>query len=87
MDPVSERRAVELQGDRTKGVSVADGVLDTSNGVSSVLPMQPPTKAVAPAISPTREKDFPGWFQSIIREADLAENSQVRGCMVLKPNG
>jgi prolyl-tRNA synthetase len=41
----------------------------------------------APAISPTREKDFPEWYQQVIRAADLAENSEVRGCMVIKPWG
>ena len=41
----------------------------------------------APAISPTREKDFPEWYQQVIRAADMAENSEVRGCMVIKPWG
>jgi len=39
------------------------------------------------AISPRREEDFPEWYQQIIRAADLAENSEVRGCMVIKPWG
>ena len=39
------------------------------------------------AISPTREEDFPEWYQQVIRAADLAENSEVRGCMVIKPWG
>ena len=39
------------------------------------------------AISPTRSEDFPEWFQQIVRAADLAENSEVRGCMVIKPWG
>jgi len=39
------------------------------------------------AITPTREKDFPEWFQQVVKEADLAENSPVRGCMVIKPWG
>jgi len=47
-----------------------------------------PRKApAAPAISPTRRENFPEWFQSVVRAADLAENSRVRGCMVLKPDG
>ena len=47
----------------------------------------PPAKPSTPAISPTRAENFPEWFQSIVRSADLAENSRVRGCMVLKPDG
>ena len=39
------------------------------------------------AISPTRQEDFPEWYQQVIRAADLAENSEVRGCMVIKPWG
>jgi prolyl-tRNA synthetase len=39
------------------------------------------------AISPIRQDDFPEWYQQVIRAADLAENSEVRGCMVIKPWG
>lgn len=39
------------------------------------------------AITPTRQQDFPEWFQQVIRAADMAENSPVRGCMVIKPYG
>lgn len=40
------------------------------------------------AISPTREENFPEWYQQVVRAADLAENAQdVRGCMVIKPWG
>lgn len=47
------------------------------------------TMAKAPqnAISPTRAQDYPEWYQQVIRAADLAENSPVRGCMVIKPWG
>jgi prolyl-tRNA synthetase len=40
-----------------------------------------------PAISPTRAEDFPQWYQQVVGAADLAENSEVRGCMVIKPWG
>ena len=39
------------------------------------------------AISPTRAQDYPEWYQQVIKAADLAENSPVRGCMVIKPWG
>ncbi|MFL2478783.1 MAG: proline--tRNA ligase [Verrucomicrobiales bacterium] len=39
------------------------------------------------AISPSRHEDFPEWYQQVVRAADLAENSEVRGCMVIKPWG
>src|SRR5712675_3197709 len=39
------------------------------------------------AISPKRAEDFPEWYQQVVRAADLAENSEVRGCMVIKPWG
>ena len=39
------------------------------------------------AIRPKREEDFPEWYQQVIRAADMAENSPVRGCMIIKPWG
>jgi len=39
------------------------------------------------AISPTRAQDYPEWYQQVVRAADLAEQSPVRGCMVIKPHG
>ncbi|MDQ3120588.1 MAG: proline--tRNA ligase [Verrucomicrobiota bacterium] len=46
---------------------------------------QPP--AVKTAITPRREDDFPEWYQQVIRAAELAEPSDVRGCMVIRPWG
>jgi prolyl-tRNA synthetase len=39
------------------------------------------------AISPTRDENYPEWYQQVVRSAELAENSDVRGCMVIKPWG
>jgi prolyl-tRNA synthetase len=39
------------------------------------------------AISPTRNEDFPEWYQQVVLAAELAENSEVRGCMIIKPWG
>jgi prolyl-tRNA synthetase len=39
------------------------------------------------AITPTRAEDYPQWYQEVIKAADLAEASPVRGCMVIKPWG
>lgn len=39
------------------------------------------------AISPTRQANFAEWYQQVIKAADMAENSPVRGCMVIKPWG
>src|ERR1700733_14604475 len=39
------------------------------------------------AICPTQEEDYPEWYQQVIKAADMAENSPVRGCMVIKPWG
>lgn len=44
-------------------------------------------KQVKTAISPTRNEDYPEWYQQVIKASDLAEHSQVRGCMVIKPWG
>ncbi len=34
-----------------------------------------------------REKDYSKWYNDIVVEADLADHSSVRGCMVIKPHG
>src|SRR6476660_1375739 len=44
-------------------------------------------KAPQTAITPTRAEDYPEWYQQVVRAADLAEQSPVRGCMVIKPWG
>jgi prolyl-tRNA synthetase len=39
------------------------------------------------AISPTRAENYAEWYQQVVDAAELAENSPVRGCMVIKPWG
>ncbi|MEK7342194.1 MAG: aminoacyl--tRNA ligase-related protein [Pseudomonadota bacterium] len=39
------------------------------------------------ALSVTRDQDFAAWYQAVISEADMAEESGVRGCMVIRPWG
>ena len=36
---------------------------------------------------PQRSNDFSAWYNELVKKADLAENSAVRGCMVIKPYG
>ena len=50
-------------------------------------PAQPNSKKARTAITPTRAENFPEWYQQVIKAADLAENSPVRGCMTIKPYG
>jgi len=35
----------------------------------------------------TREENYSQWYNDLVVKADLAENSAVRGCMVIKPYG
>ncbi|MFH0891483.1 MAG: proline--tRNA ligase [Candidatus Falkowbacteria bacterium] len=37
-------------------------------------------------ITPQKE-DFPKWYQDVVKEAELAENSEVRGCGIVRPYG
>src|SRR3954464_15419461 len=48
---------------------------------------QQPSAAAKTAITPRRDEDFPEWYQQVIRAAELAESSDVRGCMVIRPWG
>ncbi len=36
---------------------------------------------------PTRAEDYSSWYNELVKKADLAEHSDVRGCMVIKPYG
>ena len=36
---------------------------------------------------PKRSEDYSSWYNELVKKADLAENSAVRGCMVIKPYG
>ncbi|MDX6544850.1 MAG: prolyl-tRNA synthetase [Gaiellales bacterium] len=36
---------------------------------------------------PSQSTDFPAWYAEVVRRADLAEHSSVRGSMVIKPYG
>jgi len=35
----------------------------------------------------TQEQDYSKWYNDIVVQADLADHSAVRGCMVIKPHG
>jgi prolyl-tRNA synthetase len=45
------------------------------------------TKHSETGITPTRADNYAEWYQQVVRAADLAEISVVRGCMVIKPWG
>ncbi len=36
---------------------------------------------------PSRSEDYSQWYNELVKKADLAEHSDVRGCMVIKPYG
>ncbi len=36
---------------------------------------------------PTREENFSEWYNTLVRRANLADHSGIRGCMVIKPYG
>lgn len=36
---------------------------------------------------PSRNEDYSQWYNELVKRADLAEHSDVRGCMVIKPYG
>ena len=43
-------------------------------------------RSATPSPSPAKTT-FAAWYQEVIAEADMAEESGVRGCMVIKPWG
>jgi prolyl-tRNA synthetase len=39
------------------------------------------------AITPTRSEDYSEWYQQVVKASQMADQSPVRGCMVIKPWG
>ena len=35
----------------------------------------------------SKDEDFSRWYTDVVRKADLADYSSVKGCMVIKPYG
>ena len=50
------------------------------------MPKKPETESFVTEITP-RSKDFSQWYLDVVRRAELADYSPVRGCMVIRPNG
>src|SRR3569623_1930483 len=48
---------------------------------------EPHMTAIRHALPIKREDDFAQWYQEVVSAADMAEESGVRGCMVIKPWG
>jgi prolyl-tRNA synthetase len=55
--------------------------------LARLIPVAMSNPAANTAITPRREEDFPEWYQQVVRAAELAEPSDVRGCMVIRPWG
>ncbi|GGD64998.1 proline--tRNA ligase [Croceicoccus mobilis] len=48
---------------------------------------QPQQATIRHALDVSRKDDFAAWYQAVVSQADMAEESGVRGCMVIKPWG
>jgi prolyl-tRNA synthetase len=48
---------------------------------------QPKAQKPKTAITPTRAENYAQWYQQVVRAADMAEMSGVRGCMIIKAWG
>src|SRR3546814_2917707 len=62
-------------------------ISDWSSDVCSSDLDNQPVPQIRHALSVKRSDDFAAWYQAVIAEADMAEESGVRGCMVIKPWG
>ncbi len=45
-----------------------------------------PTEGFVTSIT-RQSEDFPGWYNDVVRKAELADYSPVRGCMIIRPYG
>ena len=55
--------------------------------VITVFSVSSATKLFMSKSLPKRAENYSEWYNEIVKRADLAENSAVRGCMVIKPYG
>jgi prolyl-tRNA synthetase len=63
---------------------MAAGHFNSARLIAGAMTNPTPAKT---AIAPRRDEDFPEWYQQVVRAAELAEPSDVRGCMVIRPWG
>src|SRR5205085_8563234 len=58
---------------------------------SPLIPLFPAPRGKEPHMAAekitSRAQDYSQWYLDIVHRAGLAENSDVRGCMVIKPHG
>src|SRR3979411_5521 len=55
--------------------------------ISPLSLMAQQTNTGKTAITPRRDEAFPEWYQQVVRASAMAEPSDVRGCMVIRPWG
>src|SRR3954463_12571005 len=79
---VGLRTPYDNSGEGMRRSQQKSAVIALSNSPPARMTTKPKT-----AITPTREDNYSEWYQQVIRAADLAETSPVRGCMVIKPWG
>src|SRR5207247_62201 len=83
--PCRDHRAGRAQGEGRRragfedGEAAQGGVDESPEGCLQVM-------AQAQKITP-RAKDFSEWYNDVIMQAELADYSPVRGCMVIRPHG
>src|SRR5438309_2166513 len=78
-------RAVCGGGRRGGGAGLEGGHRGTSahrEARSGILPLMAQAQKITP-----RAKDFSEWYNDVVMQAELADYSPVRGCMVIRPHG
>jgi prolyl-tRNA synthetase len=63
------------------------GVVNPMNQKTTSTSDAKPPAAPVTAVQPTRAEDYALWYQEVIKVSEMAENSAVRGCMVIRPWG
>jgi prolyl-tRNA synthetase len=84
----AQKDALNLVNEFCLGGSVDIRILDPGDGIKSDINKHADKQKLTNDrfITPQCE-DFPQWYQDVVREAGLAEHSEVRGCGVVKPYG
>src|SRR5213076_738233 len=83
--PCRDHRTGRAQGEGRRGAGLENGET-TQSGVDESPEGCLPVMAQAQKITP-RAQDFSEWYNDVIMQAQLADYSPVRGCMVIRPHG
>ena len=79
-------RARRSDTGRSTSSIARDGRRSRTDRITNRMAKKPETDSFVTEITP-RSQDFSKWYLDVVRKAELADYSPVKGCMVIRPYG